>query len=68
VDITDHQIGIIADVDPFELQSIDPAKIIAARDSRKQIREWFEYKENRNKYTWTIALWGVQAKLTLDYL
>ncbi|MDQ5951869.1 MAG: aminopeptidase [Patescibacteria group bacterium] len=61
-DLVDHQIAIIADVDPFELADIDPAKIITARDTKKQIREWFEVKENKGKFTWTIALWGVQAK------
>lgn len=62
VDLIDHQINILADVDPFELATTDPAKIIAARDSKKQIREWLETKETQGKFTWTIGLWGVQSK------
>lgn len=62
IDLIDHQIGILADVDPYELKDTDPAKIMAARDSKKLIREWLEHKETRGKFTWTIALWGVEAK------
>lgn len=62
VDMVDHQVTIIADVEPFELAEVDPAKIIAARDSRRKLREWMETKENNGNFTWTLALWGVQAK------
>lgn len=61
-DLIHHQIGIIADVDPYELQDIDPAKIILARDSKKTYREWLVAKENRGAFTWTLGLWGVESK------
>jgi len=61
-DLIDHQIGVIADVDPRELQKVDPKKIIMARDSKKEFRDWLTDKEAQNKFTWTIALWGVQSK------
>lgn len=61
-DLIDHSIGIIADVDPFELQNTDPKKIFQARDSKKKFRDWLNKKENNGKFTWTIALWGVEAK------
>lgn len=61
-DLIDHQIGIIADVDPQELKSVDPAKIMLARNSKKDYRDWLTEKETRGKFTWTLALWGVQAK------
>ncbi len=57
-----HTVSIIADVDPNELTSIPPEKIMAARNARKQYRDMLINKENRGQYTWTIALWGVQAK------
>jgi aminopeptidase len=62
VKLIDHTIGILADPDPEELAKVDPRKIILARDSKKLLRDWFDEKENKGKYTWTIALWAVEAK------
>lgn len=62
VDLIDHTIGIIADPYPEELAQVDPRKILLARDSKKAIRDWFDEKENRGKFTWTVALWAVAAK------
>lgn len=62
VALLDHSIGIIADIDPYELSETDPAKIMAARDAKKAYREWLTEKETKGKFTWTLALWGVQAK------
>lgn len=61
-DLIDHSIGIIADIDPYELKDIAPQKIIAARDAKKKYRDWLIQKENQGRFTWTIALWGVAAK------
>lgn len=65
LDMVDHQIGIIADVDPNELQEIDPEKIISSRDAKKEYRVWLVDKETQGKLTWTLGLWGVQAKADL---
>ncbi len=62
VKLIDHQVIIIADPDPFELKNIQPQKIIKSRDAKKAYREWLDEKENKNKFTWTIGLWGVKAK------
>mgnify|MGYP003332236972 CR=1 FL=1 len=62
VELFDHTIGIIADPKPDELAEVDPAKILLARDSKKALRDWYDAKENAGKYTWTVALWGVEAK------
>lgn len=62
VQLIDHQVGIIADVDPEELKEVDPAKITRSRDSRDPYRRWLMQKEVDGKFTWTIALWGVPAK------
>lgn len=62
VELIDHTIGIIADPDPEELANVDPKKILLTRDSKKLLRTWLDAKENSGKYTWTIALWGVEAK------
>lgn len=65
VDLSDHSIGIIAEVDPFELQSIPPQKIIKSRDSQKPYRDWLNEKEVRGKFTWTLGLWATEAKAKL---
>lgn len=62
VRLIDHSIGIIADPDPLELSEVDPKKIILARDSNKDYRDWLNEKEHREEYTWTLAMWGVEAK------
>lgn len=61
-DLIDHYIGVIADPDPLELSEVDPKKILLARDSKKPYRDWLNAKENKDQFTWTIALWGVEAK------
>lgn len=62
VDLIDHNIGIIADVDPFELAEVAPAKILKSRNAKKKYRDWLIQKEVEGKFTWTAALWGVDAK------
>lgn len=62
VKLIDHQINIIADPDPLILQGVDPNKIISARNSKKPYRDWLNAKENAQQFTWTIALWGTEAK------
>lgn len=62
VDLIDHTLGILADPEPAELAEVDPKKIILARDSKKALRDWMDAKEQAGKYTWTIGLWGVEAK------
>ncbi len=62
VKLLDHAISIIADPHPFELKDIDPQKIMTARDSKSKMREWLFEKEGKGSFTWTLGLWGVQAK------
>lgn len=62
INLIDHQIFILADVDPMELSKVDPEKFLKARDSKKLLRDWRNAKENQGKFTWTIGLWGVEAK------
>lgn len=60
--LIDHQISIIAEPDQTELSGVDPNKIMLARNSQKSYRDWLNKKEYQNKFTWTVALWGVEAK------
>lgn len=61
-DLIDHQVGIIADVDPHELTDTPSEKIMLARNSRKPYMDWITDKEIAGKFTWTLALWGVEEK------
>jgi aminopeptidase len=65
VELIDHNISIIADVDPHDLADVPPEKIMAARDSRYPMSKWLRAKETQGKFTWTAGLWGVQAKADL---
>lgn len=60
--LIDHQIGIIAEPNSLELSEVNPQKIMLARNSQKPYRDWLVDKENHGKFTWTVALWGVEAK------
>lgn len=58
----DHTIGIIAEKNLKELEGIDSTKIMQFRESRKPFMEWKDEKENKGKYTWTLALYGTEAQ------
>jgi len=62
VKILDHMVSIAGEPHPYDLSEIDSQKIIQSRDSKTQYRQWLFEKENQGHFTWTIALWGVQAK------
>lgn len=62
VKLIDHSIGIIAQVNPLELASTNPEKIMLSRDSKAKYREWLFEKEYKGNFTWTIGLWGEVAK------
>jgi aminopeptidase len=62
VNLINHSISIIADPDPEELKEIDPSKIMKARNAKKTLRDWYNKKEIEGQFTWTIGLWGVEAK------
>ena len=64
-DLIDHRIAVIADVDPFELKNIDPAKPLLSRQSLKPYQDWLVAKELKGQHTWTIALWATPAKAQL---
>lgn len=61
-ELLDHHIQILAEPFPEELKQIEPTKIIAARDARKAYKDWLMEKESQERFTWSIALWGDQAK------
>lgn len=61
VAVVDHSIVVISDYDVHELDKIDPKKVMMAQKSRKPVTEWFDNKENRGKYSWTLALYGTPS-------
>lgn len=61
-DLLQHAISIIADPDPNELKGIDSKKIMLSREASYPFREWLFAKEHKNEFSWTLGLWGTQAK------
>ncbi|MBN2095338.1 MAG: aminopeptidase [Candidatus Aenigmarchaeota archaeon] len=70
VDTIDHNISIISETNPHELEGINPKKIMARQNAWKPYLDWINEKENKKKFTWTLALYGTEgmakeAKMTL---
>ncbi|MDO8594203.1 MAG: aminopeptidase [bacterium] len=61
VDEMDHTIFVYSETDTHELEGIDPKKIMKRGLAWKPYMDWRREKENKGKYTWTIALYGTAA-------
>jgi len=61
VDEMDHAISIIADTNKKELEGISPGKIMRRSKAYKPFQDWRRDKENKGKFTWTLALYGTEA-------
>src|SRR3989338_6638617 len=57
----DHFVSIIADVDPRELEGVDPKKFMLASKSYKPAWKWMDEKEHNGRFTWTAALYATPA-------
>ena len=61
VDQIDHSIFIDSETNKFALKDVDPKKIMATSQVYKPFKEWRDEKENKGKFTWTMALYGTSA-------
>lgn len=61
VDLIDHRISILSHEDPQYLKNIAPEKIMRANKNTKELRGWYNEKEDAGKYTWTLALYGTEG-------
>lgn len=61
VDTIDHQIYVIAESYVDNLKGVDPQKMMRFQKARKAMKEWLVTKENKGKFTWTLALYGTPA-------
>ncbi len=61
MDEIDHSVFIISDTDKKVLSSVDPKKLMARGKAMKPYMEWRNEKENRGKFTWTLALYATEA-------
>lgn len=57
----DHHVSISSTNDPRELEGIEPAKLMLARRATAPYRRWLNAKEDKGRYSWTIALYGTAA-------
>ncbi|NCN08100.1 aminopeptidase [Candidatus Parcubacteria bacterium] len=60
-DEIDHSIFIIAETNKESLKGVDPKKIMMRGEAWKPAMEWRDEKENKGKFTWTLALYGTNA-------
>ena len=61
VDQVDHRIAVIAEFDVHELDEVEPKKMMLVQKSNKPMADWFNDKENKGLYTWTVALYGTPS-------
>ncbi len=61
VEDIDHSVFIISETDKQALKGIPPQKMMKRGLSHKPYMEWRTEKENRGKFTWTLALYGTPA-------
>ncbi|MEI8337629.1 MAG: aminopeptidase, partial [bacterium] len=61
VEETDHSIYILSDTNKHILKGIDPKKIMMRGEAFKPYMDWRNEKENKGKFTWTLALYGTPA-------
>ena len=60
IDEVDHSIFIISETDKQALRGIDPQKIMKRGQAFKPYMDWRRDKENKGKFSWTLALYGTQ--------
>ena len=61
IDQIDHSVFIDSDTNKFALKDVDPKKIMATSQVFKPFKEWRDEKENKGKFTWTIAIYATEA-------
>ncbi len=61
IDQIDHNISIISEVNKHSLEEIDPKKIMSRGIAMRSATKWMMEKEEADKLTWTVALYGVEA-------
>jgi aminopeptidase len=60
IEDVDHTIYIISETDPQALKGVDPKKMMRKGMAMKPFMDWRNEKENKGKFTWTIALYGTR--------
>jgi aminopeptidase len=61
IDDIDHYLYIISEEDKNYLDGIDPKKILQRGKAMRPFMDWRSEKENKGKFTWTLALYGTPA-------
>lgn len=61
IDQIDHSLYVISETNPRSLKGIHPEKIMKRGLAFKPFMDWRNEKENKGKFSWTIALYGTPA-------
>ncbi len=61
IDQVDHSLFIISETDKKALAGVDPQKLMKRGEAFKPYMDWRREKENKGKFSWTLALYGTDA-------
>src|SRR3989344_2509261 len=61
IDEIDHSIYILSDTNMHIMKGIDPKKIMMRGQVFKPYMDWRNDKENKGRFSWTLALYGTPA-------
>ena len=61
VDEMDHQVSVLASIDPRALEGVDPASIMRRGEAMRPVLDWRGQKENEGAFSWTLGLYGTEA-------
>jgi aminopeptidase len=61
IDQIDHSVYVYCEADPHALRGVDPAKLLAHQRAYGPLLKWQTEKENADRLTWTIGLYGTEA-------
>jgi len=61
MDTIDHSVTVVAEDDLHELDGVNPKRIMRQSLTMKPYVNWHNEKENKGKFTWTLALYGTEA-------
>ncbi|HEY9586348.1 MAG TPA: aminopeptidase [Candidatus Paceibacterota bacterium] len=62
VEDINHSVTVMTETDPHSLQGIDPKMIMTHSEAWRPYIKWRDEKENKGKFTWTLALYGTKAQ------
>ncbi|MEI6477821.1 MAG: aminopeptidase [bacterium] len=61
IEQVDHMVYVISEADKYELQDVEPSRIITKNNALRSYMKQRNAKESAGKFTWTIGMYGTPA-------